>query len=296
MTWLHPFFKVLLWLSVLIMFWMMSWLVPAVWAQETPTSAQNKAASSARLISTNAAATELVTALGLADQLVAVDVTSDNPRALPNIGYQRTLSAEGLLALQPSHVLGGSQMAPPAIIPVLQGAGVNVVQLPDALTLDALKQNIKALADALSARAQGDALVAQVDARHQQLLPAALTGKRIALVLAMDVAKLRLAGRDTHGDALIQLLGAQNVADFSNYQGVSAESLLALDPDAILVTGREGRMAQQLLTAYPLLASTRAGKLSHVLDVDGRALIAGLTLLTLVEAQRLQGVLGASAP
>ena len=59
--------------------------------------------------------TEIVYLLGAEKQIVAVDVTSNYPpkaRALPSIGYVRNLSAEGILSLDPTLVLGEDDMAP----------------------------------------------------------------------------------------------------------------------------------------------------------------------------------------
>lgn len=59
---------------------------------------------SARIISAGAAVTEIVEALGAEKQLVAIDVTSEQPKGepLPVVGYHRQLSTEGLMALHPT--------------------------------------------------------------------------------------------------------------------------------------------------------------------------------------------------
>lgn len=54
-----------------------------------------------RLVSVGGTLTEIVYLLGEEAQLVAVDTSSLYPaaaQALPKVGYQRTLSAEGVLA------------------------------------------------------------------------------------------------------------------------------------------------------------------------------------------------------
>lgn len=61
-----------------------------------------------RIISAGSSVTELILALGAEQQLVGIDVTSVAPPslALPKVGYHRQLSAEGLLALEPTQLLG----------------------------------------------------------------------------------------------------------------------------------------------------------------------------------------------
>ncbi|MGB0733410.1 MAG: ABC transporter substrate-binding protein [Pontibacterium sp.] len=69
-----------------------------------------------RLISTDANATQILFKLGMGDKIIAVDVTSKLPAqadSLPNVGYHRRLSGEGLLSLNPSLVIGSNHMGPP---------------------------------------------------------------------------------------------------------------------------------------------------------------------------------------
>jgi iron complex transport system substrate-binding protein len=61
-----------------------------------------------RLVAVGGAVTEIVYALGAGEHLVGVDTSSTYPEAattLPHVGYQRALSAEGVLSLRPSFVL-----------------------------------------------------------------------------------------------------------------------------------------------------------------------------------------------
>lgn len=64
-----------------------------------------------RIVSAGSAVTELMLALGAEKQLVAVDVTSEVPDSLslPTIGYHRRLAAEGLLALNPTQLIGSDR-------------------------------------------------------------------------------------------------------------------------------------------------------------------------------------------
>ena len=69
-------------------------------------------AGEARIVSVGGSTTEIVYALGAADRLVGVDTTSLYPSsadALPDVGYVRQLSAEGLLSLRPDLILAGSK-------------------------------------------------------------------------------------------------------------------------------------------------------------------------------------------
>ena len=72
-----------------------------------------------RLISTDAFVTELLFSLNADQYLVGVDVTSKLPpgyRPLANIGYHRTLSAEAILNLRPTQVIGSEFIGPQEVL------------------------------------------------------------------------------------------------------------------------------------------------------------------------------------
>lgn len=248
-----------------------------------------------RLISTDAGATELIFSLGLEQSLVAVDVTSQLPKGhqpLPNIGYHRNLSAEGLLSLEPTAVIGSEFMGPPPVVSALQQARVQLVRLPGAKTSAQLRSNISELATALQQRERGEALIQHLDQQLSALQQQPLNGQKIAFLLSMDTAKLRLAGAGSSGVALIDLLAGDSVAEFKNYQTVSAESLMAMQPDIILVAGKNTTTAvDELIAANPILLHSPAGLNHRIVAVDGSTLVAGLSVAAVGEALRLATLL-----
>lgn len=244
-----------------------------------------------RIISTDAFVTELIFALGLEQQLVAVDVTSALPtgfEALPNIGYHRNLSAEGLLSLKPSVVIGSEHMGPEQVIQALTAANVTLLQLGSAESPRQLQHNIMQVARALDHAAEGDILNRALSEKLARLANQPHRTTRIAFLLNMDPSKLRLAGRGTSGAALIHLLGAHNVGDFKNYQNVSAESLLAMKPDVILVAGQSpDTSVSDLLATQDILQYSAAGRNNRIMGIDGSALVAGLSISAIDEALRI---------
>jgi iron complex transport system substrate-binding protein len=248
-----------------------------------------------RIISTDSFVTELVSALGQQERLVAIDVTSRQPPGvdtLPNIGYHRNLSAEGLLSLRPTLVIGSQHIGPPNVVQALAAANIPLIRLPSALSLAQLESNINALALALAQPDKGSKLIRGLYETQQAVDSLALSlsfkNKRIAFLLNMSPDKLRLAGLGTSGQAFIELLGATNVASFENYQNVSAESLLAMQADMVLVAGQSPSTAvDSLLSAHPVLAFSVAAKSKAILSIDGSTLVAGLSLAAVEEALRV---------
>ena len=256
-----------------------------------PSHADNSRPATPRLISTDAFVTELLFALNADQHLIAVDVTSKLPadyRPLANIGYHRTLSAEGILNLQPTQVIGSEHIGPPAVLSALKQASVEVLKLPSALSSEQLRSNINTLAKVVDRKDNAQQILAQMDVQLKLLQQHTLANQRIAFLLSMDPSRLRLAGSNTSGDALIGLTQGSNVATFNNYRSVSAESLLALAPDIIFVAGRSADSAvDELLSANPILKHTPAGKNGNIITVDGRTLIAGLSPAAVNEALAL---------
>lgn len=252
-----------------------------------PTFAEDKQ----RLISTDAGVTQLLFALGADQHLVAVDVTSKLPkqyRPLNNIGYHRTLSAEGLLSLEPSTVIGSEDIGPVEVVTALQAARVELLQLPSAKSTDQLLNNIKSVSKTVKAQEQGAILTREVKHKLQTLENKGPLPLATVFVLSMDPSKLRMAGKDTAADAFIGLLGARNVADFNNYRTVSAESLMAMKPQLIILVGKSSdNVIDSFLQANPIVQHSDAAKNQRIVAVDGGSLVAGLSVQAVDEALRL---------
>ncbi|MDI9654579.1 ABC transporter substrate-binding protein, partial [Burkholderia cenocepacia] len=91
--------------------------------------AQGAAAAPKRVIVIGGALAETAFALG-------ADTTCTYPDAakrLPKVGYQRALSAEGLLSLRPDLVLASAEAGPPTAIAQVKGAGITVTTFDERL-------------------------------------------------------------------------------------------------------------------------------------------------------------------
>lgn len=244
-----------------------------------------------RLISTDASVTELLFALDADTDLVAVDVTSKLPpdyRKLPNVGYHRNLSAEGMLSLKPSYVIGSEHMGPPPVVAALNQAKVPVLQLNSPMNADQIKDNIKQVADAVDRQQQGKQLIQELDDHLAELSRLPLKGERIAFILSLDPTKLRLAGHGTAAESFIDLLGANNVADFDNYRNVSAESLLAMKASIYVIVGTQRDTATEaFLKANPVLNHSPAAEKGQIYAVEGGSLVAGLSVGAIQEALKI---------
>ena len=128
------------------------------------TSVANESHGIDRIVSAGNGVTEIIYALGAGDHVVAVDQTSTWPaevNKLPRLGYHKQLSAEGILALQPSMLIGTTDMGPPSTLAQLESAGVEVEALPLDHSAVSIEKQITALAAILGKEAEGRSALAR---------------------------------------------------------------------------------------------------------------------------------------
>jgi iron complex transport system substrate-binding protein len=119
-------------------------------------------ADAPRIVSIGGPVTEIVYALGADKDLVGVDTSSIYPEAatkLPQVGYQRMLSAEGVLALHPTLILASADAGPPPVVDQLKQSGVTWITIPAENSVDGARAKIEAVAHALHRDDQGKVLV-----------------------------------------------------------------------------------------------------------------------------------------
>lgn len=276
-----------------------------------------------RIISAGSAITELVYALGAQDQLVGVDQTSKfivasqalensdaieqnvksqyvknqdvNNTAIPVLGYHRQLAAESLLSLNPTRILGSSEMGPQTTLTLLRQAGVAVDVLNSGETVEDLLVRIEQVGRLTQHESTAQALqkevkdkVAAIKANQAKTE----TPKKVLFLMIHEGRPTNAAGRHTPADSVIQLAGAINPAadSIESYKPISQESIVEMQPDIILISERTFSQlgsVEALLQKMPMLAATPAGQNQAVVTIDGTALIGGLGIQSLNEAERL---------
>ncbi|HFQ5404008.1 TPA: hemin ABC transporter substrate-binding protein [Vibrio vulnificus] len=257
-------------------------------------------AAQERIISAGSAVTELILALHAEQALIAVDVTSQLPdgQQLPKIGYHRRLSAEGLLALSPTKLIGSDEMGPAPVLQQLKSTGVDIEVVNTQANVDGLKARIDQIAAILNKPQEAQQLKSIVDQQVQSLKANQPTNqkKKVLFLLIHEGRAANVAGTDTTPDAIINLAGAINPAadKITAYKPLSSESMVEMQPDVILVSGRSFEKLggpDAIIKMMPLLAATPAGQNKQIMTIDGAALVGGLGLKSLAEAKRLNQLL-----
>jgi iron complex transport system substrate-binding protein len=193
----------------------------------------------ARVASLAPSVTEIVYALGGADQLVGRSSACDYPPALaarlPVVGDFGAPSMERLLATRPDLVLY-TDLADASIPTRLTRAGLNPVCIPCA-QLDDIPPAIRTVGHLLGRDSIATNLASTMEshiASYRRQIPPPEQRPRVLVLIWND--PLTAAGNKSFLTELITLAGGKNVADTiqRDYFQVSGEWVVSRDPDVIL--------------------------------------------------------------
>ncbi|SDK70372.1 iron complex transport system substrate-binding protein [Mesorhizobium muleiense] len=225
--------------------------------------------------------TEIVFALGEQDRLVARDSTSRYPEAalkLPDVGYMRQLSPEGVLSVNPSGILALHGSGPKETVDVLKKTSIPFIEVPERYDHEGILEKIRIVGKALGADAKAAALAAEIDAKlkaAEKQTASIKDRKRVLFVLSMRGGKILASGSNSAADGIIRLSGGVNAVDgYSGYKQLSDEAVITARPDVILMMNNAGPgVSDDELFANPSIRSTPAGTARKVVRMDGGYLL-----------------------
>ncbi len=237
---------------------------------------------SSRVASIGGSVTEIVYALGEEAKLVARDSTSLYPEAalsLPDVGYMRALSPEGVLSVNPTGIVSLEGSGPKEAVEVLKKASVQYIEIPETFDRDGILAKIRAVGKALAVDAKADALIAATDGdikAAEALTANVKQRKRVLFILSMQGGKILASGTGTAADGIIRMAGGINAVEgFAGYKQLADEAAITAQPDIILMMDRGGdhAAANAELVAHPGIAPTPAGKAGAIIRIDGNYLL-----------------------
>ncbi len=237
-----------------------------------------------RLVSVGGDVTEIIYALGEQDCLIARDTTSMYPEAatkLPDVGYMRALSPEGILAMNPTAIIAIEGSGPPEALTVLKSASVPFETVPNVYTREGILAKIDRVGDLLGQPDKAKALEDKVGADLDAAIADAAKRpegerKRILFILSMQGGKTMASGAGTAADGIIKLSGSVNaVGNFPGYKPLTDEAIVEAKPDVILMMNRGDGSAtkDEDLLKQPALALTPAAQNKAIIRMDGLHLL-----------------------
>lgn len=228
-----------------------------------------------RIIPLNGNIAETIFALGLGSNVVATDTSALYPEealALPKIGYQRELNAEGILAMSPTVVIGDQGAGPPEVLDQVRAAGVPVVILESEETVEGPPALIRSVGETLGIPEEADVIAANVDQTLDEtaaLIAEVDESPRVAFLYIRGQGTQLISGTNTSADVVISAAGGVNAGADSGTEGyfpITPEALVEAAPDVILVM---------------------QGGLASVGGVDGLLQIPGVSQTPAGEAERI---------
>ncbi|SIS93712.1 heme/hemin ABC transporter substrate-binding protein [Paracoccus saliphilus] len=238
-----------------------------------------------RVLAIGGSVTEIIYALGQQGRLIARDTTSSFPaeaQELPDVGYMRALSSEGVLSVKPDLILSEEGAGPPETVAILKEAGIPFETIPSGTDAEGLTAKIEAVAEVLGVPEAADAPVEALRADLDSLAEA--TGnegqpKRVMFILSLQGGRVMASGQGTEADAIIRLAGAENaVQGVEGYKPLTDEAITSAAPEVILMMKRGPEdsghaVAAEALMTNPAIAATPAIESGSVIRMDGLYLL-----------------------
>ncbi|GAB2184221.1 heme/hemin ABC transporter substrate-binding protein [Roseibium sp. LAB1] len=248
-----------------------------------PLFAESAGSSESRhVVAIGGSVTEIVYALGEDKRLIARDSTSIFPAeasSLPDVGYMRALSPEGVLSVNPDLILMLEGSGPQETVDVLRKSGVAMADVPEAYTAEGIVRKVRVVGEVLGVQAKADALAGKLEedlAEAQRAAESRVPGVRVLFVLSTKAGRILAAGTDTAADGILKLAGAENATSgFSGYKLLSDEAIVSAAPDVVLMMDRhgDGEASGDALFDHPALAQTPAGRNKQLIRMNGQLLL-----------------------
>jgi len=211
-----------------------------------------------RIVSTAPSNTEIITDLGQAHKLVAIDRHSANVTGLPEGLTQLDFfypDAEVIIKLEPDIIIAsghnptGTGEDP---FKLLRSMGIPVVYISMSASIDEIYNDIAFIADILRVQKEGEKLIssmkAQIDEISQQAAAQQAAAQQVAAKTAADTKNkttvyfeisaapdMMTFGKGSYIDDMISVIGAKNIFGDENWLVTpGAEAVISRNPDVIL--------------------------------------------------------------
>ena len=230
-----------------------------------------------RIVSMGPNLTEILYALDLESNIAGVTIDSDYPSDVatkPKVGGFWQPNIEAIIATEPDLVvtLGFEQQR--QLANRLTRIGCATLTL-DIETIDDLFQGIIAIGQATGANERAQALVETMCRRMETVRRSAVTNTRPKVLWVVQREPLRVAGRETFANEIIELVGGQNAIGptLHQYPPIGAEQVIASGIDVIIeptmIAGQEAAQYEQALSYWAQFANVPAVANQRIYVVNG---------------------------
>lgn len=262
--------------------------------QDQDTHAATLPAQPDRIVSLAPNLTEILFALGLGEKVVAVSSDSDFPPAAAEktkVGTFWQPNLEAVIASKPDLVITLWFEQQRSVAESLKRAGYPVLTLKIE-RIEELLTAIKEIGAAAGAQERADQLVENIVNRIHGLQSELSSRQKVKVLWVVQTEPLRVAGRNTFINELIELAGGENAigSTLSQYPQIGTEELLACGAEVIIqsamgktdIAGQQ-RTAQIFWNRWASLPAVKNKKI-YVVEPDtilrlGPRLCSGLEMI-----------------
>ncbi len=223
-----------------------------------------------RIVSLAPHLTEILFAIGAGSRVVGASAFSDYPpaaRAIPRVGGHAGIDVERVLALTPELVVGWGSGNPPGDLEHVRTLGLPLF-ISEPRSVEDIADTAERLGRLTGRVTEADALGREVRRRAASLTRRYGGGRRVTVFYQIwGDPVITLNGGHLVG-RLIERCGGDNVfgALAAVAPQVSAEAVLARDPEVIIASGADAHAPTWLdaWRRWPSLRAVRRGRLHHI--------------------------------
>ncbi|MFQ5967448.1 MAG: ABC transporter substrate-binding protein [Acidimicrobiia bacterium] len=231
-------------------------------------------AAPARIVSLSATHTEILYAVGAADQIAGTDLTSDFPpeaQTTPKVDALN-FNVEEVAVLDPDLVILAFDFQ--GEVEALERIGIPALVLAPAVTIEGMYEQITVLGIATGRAAAAAELIADMTMRMEAAVQGFAPGGQITVYHEVDATLFSPNSATFLGD-LYSRFGLVNIADEvpdefgSGYVQLSPEYILATDPDVIFLGDADFGETVETVAARPGWSTLSAVATDRVYGLDG---------------------------
>lgn len=228
------------------------------------------AAPPKRIVSASPSTTELAFAVGLGDEVVAVDKFSNYPpeaASRTSIGSYIDPDLETILGADPDLVLV-TDVHLAELVPALEKQGIPTLVL-SARNIEGVLLNLLVLGRVAGNEAEADQVVADLRTRIAAVETRVAGSDPISVFYELDPSLFTI-GPGTFIDDVIRRAGGRNIASAATdqYPQLSVEDIIAADPVVILLADEAAGVTPQSVAARSGWAKLSAVKSGRVVVID----------------------------
>lgn len=235
------------------------------------------------IVSIGGAITETLFALGVGENVKAIDVTSTYPektQSIAQLGHLSAISIENVLSFNPTLILATQdQNSGVELFSQLKESNAPLQTINAPLSVEDAKSLISNVGDAINKKEEAAILVAGIDSdltHLNEFLSHQSQSPKVLFIYSRGSNMLMVGGKNTGADVMIKLAGGINVAEtIDGFKPLSPEALIQYNPDVILLfdSGLESLNGLDGVLKMPGVMETNAGKNNKIVAMDGHYLM-----------------------